>query len=64
MAGLMNTEIHLVQDQWQGKKELCATNNVARGSAKDLHYFLVVSPLESPMIMGLKVTLPSFYITV
>ena len=27
---------------------------MARGSAKDLHYFWVVSPLESPKIMGLK----------
>ena len=28
---------------------------MVRGSAKDLHYFWVVSPLESPKIMGLKV---------
>ena len=54
MAGLLDTEIHWVQDQWQGKKEICAPNPVARGSAKDLHYFLVVSPTESPKIMGLK----------
>ena len=50
MAGLLDTEIHWVQDQWQDKKELCA----ARGSAKYLHYFQVMSPTESPKIMGLK----------
>ena len=54
MVGLMDTEIHLVWDQWWGKKELCAANYVARRSAKDLHYFWVVSPLKSPKIMGLK----------
>ena len=46
MAGLLDTEIHQIQDQWQGKKKLCATNHVARGSAKDLYYFQVVSPIE------------------
>ena len=54
MAGLMDIEMHLVQDQWWSKKELCTANYVARGSAKDLHYFRVVSPLESPKIMGPK----------
>ena len=54
MAGLLDTEIHWVQDQWQGKKELHMANCVVRGSAKDLHYFWVVSPTESPKIMGLK----------
>ena len=54
MAGLMDTKIHWVQDQWQGKKEFCTANYMARGSVKDLHYFWVVSPLKSPKIMGLK----------
>ena len=54
MVGLTDAEIHLVQDQWQGKKELQATNYMVRGSAKDLHYFQIVPPLESPKIMGLK----------
>ena len=50
MAGLLDTEIHQVQ----GKKELSTANCMARGSAKDLHYFQMVSPMESPKIMGLK----------
>ena len=55
VAGLMDSEIYLVQDQWWGKKELHALPiTYARGSAKDLHYFQVVSPLKSPKIMGLK----------
>ena len=37
-----------------GRKELCTANYTARGSTKDLHYFWVVSPLESPRIMELK----------
>ena len=53
MAGLLGTEVHLVQDQWKGRKELCFVNYMVRGSAKDLHYFRVVSPLKSPKIMGL-----------
>ena len=31
IAGLMGTEIHPIQDQWQGKKELHTTNHVAKG---------------------------------
>ena len=31
MPCLMDTEIHLVQDQWQGKNELHTTNCMARG---------------------------------
>ena len=54
MAGLMDSEIYLVWDQWWGKKELHMVSYMARGSAKDLHYFQVVSPTESPKIMGLR----------
>ena len=43
MAGLFDTEIYQVQNQWQGKNKLHVANCVARGSAKDLHYFQVVS---------------------
>ena len=53
MTGLLSIKIHLVQDQWRGRKELCCANYMVRGSAKDLHCFRVVSPLESPKIMGL-----------
>ena len=53
MVGLMGTKIHPVQDQWQGKKELHMANPLAKGSAKNLCYFWVVLPIESPKIMGL-----------
>ena len=58
MVGLLGSEVHLVQDQWKGRKELCSANCTVRGSAKDLHYFRVVSPLESPKIMGLGASTP------
>ena len=47
---LMGTEIHPVQDQWQGKKG----TPCGHGSTKNLCYFQVVSPIEYPKIMGLK----------
>ena len=53
MVGLLGTKIYPVQDQLKGWKELHSANHVVRGSAKDLHYFRVVSLLESPKIMGL-----------
>ena len=34
MAGLMGTEIHPIQDQWLGKKELHMANHAAKGSTK------------------------------
>ena len=37
-----------------GQKELHMANHAAKGSAKNLHYFWVVSPIKSPKIMGLK----------
>ena len=54
MAGLLGTEVYLVHDQWAGKKELHSTYHGVRGSARDLHFFRTVSPLESPKIMGLQ----------
>ena len=53
-AGLLDSHIHKVQDTWMGQKELHATNGVAKSSSKDICYFQVVSPRESPKIMGLK----------
>ena len=54
VVGLLNTKTHLVQDLWPGKKELHAANHAAISSAKEICYFQVVSPMESPKIMGLK----------
>ena len=50
MVGLIGTKIHPVQDKWQGKKEL----HMAKGSAKNLCYFWVVSPIKCPKIMDIK----------
>ena len=58
MMGLMGTEIHPIQDQWQGKKELLMANHMAKGPTKNLCYFCVVSPIESPKILGLKGSTP------
>ena len=54
MASLMDTKTHPVQDQWQGKKELHAAKHLAKRSTKNLCYFQVVLPIQSPKIMGLK----------
>ena len=54
MADLMDTKIHPIQDQWQGKKELHVANHMAKGSAKNFCYFQVVSSVKSPKIIGLK----------
>ena len=51
MAGLMGSEIHPIQAQWQRKKELHTANHEAKGPTKNLCYFWVVSPIESPKIM-------------
>ena len=54
VVSLLNMEIYLVQDLWPGKKELHAANCAAISSAKEICYFWMVSPMESPKIMGLK----------
>ena len=53
-AGLLNLDIHEVQDTWTGLKELSTANHVARSSSKDVLYFWVVLPTELSKIMGLK----------
>ena len=37
-----------------GQKELHSTNHMAKNSSKDICYFWVILPTESPKIMGLK----------
>ena len=54
VISLLNTEIHQVQDQWPGKKELHTANCAAMNSAKEVCYFQVVSPTKAPKIKGLK----------
>ena len=54
MVSLLNIEIHLVQDPWPGKKELCAANHTAISSAKEICYFQVCHPWNLQKFFGLK----------
>ena len=38
-TNLLNTKVHEVQETWGGQKNLRTTNQVARASLKDLHFF-------------------------
>ena len=53
-AGLLDSDVHDVQDMWTGQKYLWATHWVAKTSPKDIQFFQVVPPTKSPKIMGLK----------
>ena len=53
-TNLLGTKIHEVQDSWGGKKDLQATTRAAMSFPKDIHFFMVVAPTESPKIMGPK----------
>ena len=53
-TNLLGTEIHEVQESWGGQKDLWAANWAAKASPKENHFFQIVSPTESPKIMGLK----------
>ena len=37
--GLIDSDVHEVQDVWTGQKDLRATHHVAKRSPKDIHYF-------------------------
>ena len=51
---LLGNEIHEVQESWASWKDLKAAHQYAKPSPKDIHFFRVVSPTETPKIMGLK----------
>ena len=53
-TNLLGTKIHEVQESCGGRKDLQATNQTAKSFSKDIHFFRVVAPTESPKIMGLK----------
>ena len=50
----LNSKIHKVQEVWTSQRGLKAANYAAQTSPKDIHFFQVASPSESPNIMGLK----------
>ena len=52
IINVMGTEIYQIQDQWWEEKELHMTNDVAKGSTKNLCYFLVVLLIKSPKIIA------------
>ena len=53
-TNLLGTEIHEVQESWDGRKDLPAANQSAKSSHKDIHFFRVVAPTELLKIMDLK----------
>ena len=53
-TNLLGMEIHEVQENWSGHKDLWATNCVAKTSPKDIYFFMVVTLTESLKIMDLK----------
>ena len=53
-ANLLGSEICKVQEVWAGQKDLRFTYWAMRGLPKCLLFFCLVSPSESPKVMGLK----------
>ena len=53
-TNLLNTEVYEVQETWGSWKDFRSANQVAKASPKDIHFFWIILPMESPKIMGLK----------
>ena len=53
-ANLLGTDIYGVQEDWGGRRDLWATNQLTKSSSKDIHFFMTVVPTELPKIMGLE----------
>ena len=53
-AHLLDSSIFKVQDTWYGRKDLRAANWAVRNLPKCIHFFRLISPLESPKIIGLQ----------
>ena len=52
-ANLMGSEVHKVQEMWTGQKAIRAAHCMTKHSPKDIHFFRIMLPTESPKIMGL-----------
>ena len=52
-ASLLGSEIHEIQETWTGWCELEYTNYALKTLLKGLKFFCLVSPSESPKVMGL-----------
>ena len=53
-AHLLDSSIFVVQDTWYGRKDLRAANWAGRNLPKHICFFRLISPLESPKIIGLQ----------
>ena len=53
-AGLLESDIYEGQDAWMGWKDPHTTNHTAKASQKNIQFFLMVTPMESPSIIGLE----------
>ena len=53
-TNLLNIKILEVQEVWTGQRGLKVANHAAKASSKGIQLFCMVSPNESPNIMGLK----------
>ena len=52
-VGLMDSEVHEVQELWTGCKTIWATDSMVKGSTKGIQIFQVVPPTKLPKIMRL-----------
>ena len=52
-TSLLSLEIHEIWENWTGWRELQYTNHALRTLPKGLRFFCLVSPTESPKVMGL-----------
>ena len=53
IAGLLGSAIYEIQEVWTGWDELQHANHVAKSPTKGPKFFQVVSPSDSPKVMGL-----------
>ena len=53
-ANLWESTIYEVQEVWAGWEHLKSAHHAMRSSPKGLQIFHLVSPLESPKVIGLK----------
>ena len=52
-TGLLSSAVHKIKENWTEQSELQYANHVLRTLPKGLKFFCLVSPLESPKVMGL-----------
>ena len=53
-TSLLDVEIYEVQEAWTSQQGIRVTNHATEASQRDIQFFCMVIPTESPNIMGLK----------